>query len=134
MKHLRQCLWAAALVAGIAMTGCKEDDATVEPVVEAPELEVIGAESGYAFAYYDGEDKAKTFTVYATAPWTIQKDGGWFVCEPASGRAGEETRVTLTVVENDGAARTGNVTVVANAGTFKHPVTAEYAFSLTQTA
>lgn len=134
MKHLRQCLWAAALVAGIAMTGCKEDDATVEPVVEAPELEVIGAESGYAFAYYDGEDKAKTFTVYATAPWTIQKDGGWFVCEPASGRAGEETRVTLTVVENDGAARTGNVTVVANAGTFKHPVTTEYAFSLTQTA
>lgn len=134
MKHLRQCLWAAALMAGIVMTGCKDDEPAVEPVPETPELEVIGAESGYAFAYYDGEDKAKTFTVYATAPWTIQKDGGWFVCEPSSGKAGVETRVTLTVVENDGAARTGNVTVVANAGTFKHPVTAEYAFSLTQTA
>ncbi len=134
MKHLRQCLWAAALIAGIAMTGCKEDE--VDPVVpvEAPELEVIGAESGFAFSYYDGEDKAKTFTVYATAPWTIQKDGGWFVCEPSSGKAGEDTRVTLTVVENDGAARTGKVTVVANAGTFKHPVTTEYSFALTQTA
>lgn len=134
MKHLRQCLWAAALLAGVVMTGCKEDEPVNEVPVEAPELEVIGAESGYAFAYYDGEDKAKTFTVYATSPWTIQKDGGWFVCEPSSGKAGEETRVTLTVVENDGAARTGNVTVVANAGTFKHPVTTEYTFSLTQTA
>lgn len=133
MKHLRQCLWAAALVAGIAMTGCKDDDPIVEPVPDAPELEVVGAESGFAFAYYDGEDKAKTFTVYATAPWTIQKDGGWFVCEPSSGKAGVDTRVTLTVVENDGAARAGKVTVVANAGTFKHPVTTEYAFSLTQT-
>lgn len=134
MKQLRLCLWAVALIAGAVLTGCKEDEPVVEPQIETPQLEVAGADSGYAFAYYDGEDKAKTFTVYSTAPWTIQKDGGWFVCEPSSGKAGEETRVTLTVVENDGAARTGNVTVVANAGTFKHPVTAEYSFALTQTA
>lgn len=134
MKHLRLCLWAAALIAGTAFTGCKDDDPEIEPQTEAPKLEVVGAESGFAFAYYDGEDKAKTFTVYATAPWTVQKDAGWLVVTPSSGKAGEDTLVTLTVVENDGAAREATVTVVANAGTYKHPVTTEYSFNLTQTA
>ncbi len=64
----------------------------------------------------------------------MKKDAGWFVVEPSSGKAGEEIRVTLTAVENDGAAREGKVTVVANAGTYKHPVTAEYSFSVSQTA
>lgn len=121
-------------MAGAVFTGCKEDDPVVPPTPETPQIEVVGAESGYAFAYYDGEDKAKTFTVYATAPWTVKKDAGWFVVEPSSGKAGEEIRVTLTAVENDGAAREGKVTVVANAGTYKHPVTAEYSFSVSQTA
>ncbi len=104
-------------MAGAVFTGCKEDDPVVPPTPETPQIEVVGAESGYAFAYYDGEDKAKTFTVYATAPWTVKKDAGWFVVEPSSGKAGEEIRVTLTAVENDGTAREGKVTVVAYAVT-----------------
>lgn len=133
MKQLRLCLWAFVLAATVAMTGCKKDSPTEPPTPATPSLEVVGADNGFAFAYYDGEAKAKTFTVTASAPWRIEKNAGWFVAVPSSGDANVETVVTLSAVENDGEARTGEVRIIANAGTFLHPVAAEHTFTVTQT-
>ncbi|MFA6592546.1 MAG: BACON domain-containing protein [Bacteroidales bacterium] len=98
IKNLLMSILATALV----VTGCKDEENDFgEPslTVSESEMEV------------DKASATKTVTVLATRDWTAASDVEWIAVDPASGKASDKAAtVTVTLLENTGAERTGKVT------------------------
>lgn len=88
--------WKFALLAVLSsvLAACDGD--------ETPEVKdsvAINGESAVVFTYEDTADKTVTFS--ANADWTVASDAEWFTVTPASGEAGENLTVTVSLNETE---------------------------------
>lgn len=86
--------------AALAATSCQDE----EKDLGLPEIKIsqseLSAEQGVA---------STTLNVYATRDWSVSTAADWISVNPSKGDAYTETKVTVTVLENEGYNRTGTV-------------------------
>jgi len=93
-------LFAAILAAGLLFSGCRQDEDYVLPSLK------VGTES-LEFGQLSTEQVVE---ISATRDWMVRNKPDWVAVDPASGPASSTPqRVTLTVLDNSGYNRVGDV-------------------------
>ena len=93
-------LFAAILAAGLLFSGCRQDEDYVLPSLK------VGTES-LEFGQLSTEQVVE---ISATREWMVRNKPDWVAIDPASGPASSTPqRVTLTVLDNSGYNRVGDV-------------------------
>ncbi len=111
--------WRLALLALVSFlpVACDNDDTP-----EVKDSVAINGETALVFQYGDTADKTVSFT--ANADWTVSNDAEWFTVKPASGTAGENLTLTVSLNETESEVeRTENVVIAAGEATATFSVT-----------
>ena len=121
--------WKVALLALVSFlpVACNDDTPEVKDSV------AINGESAVVFTYEDTADKTVSFT--ANTDWTVASDAEWFTVTPATGTAGENLTLTVSLNEAETEVeRTADVVIAAGEATATFSVKQEavvYAESFT---
>ena len=113
-KSLKLIFLPLAVLSGLFLTSCAEEEKGTEEVVDIKGLDDIRLS-------YDGSENA-TFTVSSTRTWSVSKsDMDWLTVTPANGGSGRLATVTVRAEANDDLERSGQLTV--RAGSVKKTIT-----------
>ena len=96
----RHLLLSLLAVAAFSATSCQEE----EKDLGLPEIKISQNELAL-----DQGVGSTNLNVYATRNWTVSTTADWIAVNPSKGAAYSETKVTVTVLENEGYNRTGTV-------------------------
>lgn len=107
---------AIATAAAFVFASCNNDSPVVEDNVQ------VNGETELVFTQEDTADKTVTFS--ANTDWTVAGEAEWFTVTPATGTAGENLTLTVSLNEAEtGVERTENVVIAAGDATASFSVT-----------
>lgn len=107
---------AIATAAAFVFASCNNDSPVVEDNVQ------VKGEAELVFTQEDTADKTVTFS--ANTDWTVASEAEWFTVTPATGTAGENLTLTVSLNEAEtGVERTENVVIAAGDATASFSVT-----------
>ena len=96
----RHLLLSLLAVAAFSATSCQEE----EKDLGLPEIKISQNELAL-----DQGVGSTSLNVYATRNWTVSTTADWIAVNPSKGAAYSETKVTVTILENEGYNRVGTV-------------------------